>query len=112
MDDRLQEPLTAFMCNYWVSNKELEVDISLDEVQVAIGQLQGGKTPGADGLLTEFYSWYVELLAPKLTALFSGSTTLVSLPECLEETIIVFGSQAQKGPAEVCFLQTYFFIKC
>lgn len=35
---------------------DLEKDITLVEVQGAIGRLQGGKTLGIDGLPTEFYS--------------------------------------------------------
>lgn len=34
----------------------------------------GGKTPGADGLPTKFYSQFGELLASKLTALISDFT--------------------------------------
>lgn len=47
----------------------LDGDISLEEVQVAIGDLQSEKTPGVDGLPTEFYSQNVEL-APKFKSFF------------------------------------------
>lgn len=49
------------------SSEKLEQDITLEEVQIAMAQLQPGKTPGADGIPVEFYSTYQELLAPRLT---------------------------------------------
>lgn len=49
----------------------LEADITLEEIQVAMGHLRGGKAPGADGLPSEFYSNFAELLAPKLTSLLT-----------------------------------------
>lgn len=60
--------------------KRLEAGITLVEVHAAIGGLQGGKTPGADRLPMEFYSQYVDLLAPRLTALFSEFTKLELYP--------------------------------
>lgn len=51
--------------------KRLDVDITLEEVQLAMGWLKSGKAPGTDGLLSEFYSNFMEILAPKLTALIS-----------------------------------------
>lgn len=53
----------------------LEADISPEKVQIVIGWMQGGKTTEGNGLLTKFYSQFGELLALKLTALFSDSTT-------------------------------------
>lgn len=51
--------------------KNLEADITLEEVQAAIVGLQSGKTPGVDGLPTEFFSQHIELLAPRLTVLLA-----------------------------------------
>lgn len=45
--------------------------------------------PGADGLLSEFYSNFIELLAPKLTTPISDFSSLESLPESMEEDIII-----------------------
>lgn len=36
--------------------EHLEADITLEEIQVVIGSLQAGKTPGSDWLPAEFYS--------------------------------------------------------
>lgn len=47
----------------------LDLDITLEEVQEAIVQLQPGKTPGEDGIPTKFFSLYQDLLAPRLTSL-------------------------------------------
>lgn len=45
--------------------ERLEADISLEEIQGAIGSLQAGKKPGSDGLPAEFYSNFAETVAPK-----------------------------------------------
>lgn len=44
--------------------EELDRDISLEEVQEALGSMQSGKAPGPDGIPIEFYSVYQEFLAP------------------------------------------------
>lgn len=62
--------------------------------------MQGGKNLGADGLPTEFYSQYIELLVPRLTGLFTEFATLESLPGSMKEAIIVLvpklGKDSQK----------------
>lgn len=78
----------------------LEGDFSLEEVQTAIGSLQSGKTPGADGLPTEFYSQNAEVLAPKMKALFSGLVETGALPESMEEAIIVLIPKPGKDSQE------------
>lgn len=76
---------------------QLDEAISLEEVQAAIGGLQSGKIPGADGLPTEFYSQHVDLLAPRL---FSGLAKADALPEFMEEAIIVLIPKPGKDPRE------------
>lgn len=44
--------------------ERLEAGVTLEEVQVALELLLGGKTLGADGLLLEFYSNFMDLLPP------------------------------------------------
>lgn len=66
----------------------------------AIGCLQGGKTPGADGLPTEFYSQHMELLAPRVTTLSSGLADMDTLPESMEEAIIILIPKPGKDPQE------------
>lgn len=45
--------------------ERLEADITLEEIQVAIGSLQAGKTSGSDGLPVEFYSNFTEIVVEK-----------------------------------------------
>lgn len=46
-----------------LSNRtNLEQDIFLEEVQLAMTQLKPGKTPGEDGLSTEFFTQHLDLL--------------------------------------------------
>lgn len=78
----------------------LEADITLEEIQVAMGHLRGGKAPGADGLPSEFYSNFSELLAPKLTSLLSKFATLETLPDTMNEAIIVLVSKPGKDPLD------------
>lgn len=59
-----------------VDREGLEADISLEEIQTAIGKLQAGKTLASDGLPAEFYSNFADTVAPKLTALFSDHPPL------------------------------------
>lgn len=44
--------------------QRLDGPITLKEVQVAMKSLQVGKTPGPDGLPTEFYKTNLEVIAP------------------------------------------------
>lgn len=74
--------------------------ITLVEVQFAIGQLQSGKAPEADGLQPEFYNNLMELLAPKLNSLLSDFVALESLPDSMNETIIVFVPKPGKDPQD------------
>lgn len=53
-----------------------------------------------DGLSTESYSHYVDLHAPRLTTLFSEFAKLESLPESMEEAIIVLVPKPSKNPQE------------
>lgn len=55
----------------------------LEEVQMANGGQQGGKTPGVDGLPPESYPQYVELLTPRFSTLFSKFASLESLSESM-----------------------------
>lgn len=46
-------------------------DITIGEVRGAIKHMARGKTPGVVGLPVEFYSTYIDLLAPRLVALYN-----------------------------------------
>lgn len=81
-------------------SEQLDADISLEEVQVALGSMQSGKTPGPDGIPIEFYSTYQELLAPRLTALLKQFMEKESLPESTYDAIVVLVPKPGKDPEE------------
>lgn len=78
--------------------ERLEADVTLEEVQLAMGSLQGRKAPGADGLPSEFYTNFMELLAPKLTTLLSDFESLEALPDSVNEAIIWLVTKPGKDP--------------
>lgn len=52
-------------------DKEMcDMDISDEEVEVAISQLNNGKSPGADGLTSEFYKAFKNILIPFLKEIY------------------------------------------
>lgn len=75
------------------------------------GGSQVGKTPGVDGLLTELYSQFQEVIAPKLTTLFMEFTFLSSLPDTMEEAGNVLVPKLGKDPQD-CASYCPIFIKC
>lgn len=77
------------MILYRADRERLEADTSLEEIQTAIGSLQAGKTLGLGTLPTEFYSTFAEIVAPKLTDLFSELSSLAALPESMQKADIV-----------------------
>lgn len=49
------------------THTDLDQEITLVEVQKAMTQLKPGKTPAVDGLPVEFYTQYLDPLAPRLS---------------------------------------------
>lgn len=80
--------------------EELDRDISLEEVQEALGAMQSGKSPGTDGIPIEFYATHQDLLAPRLTSLLLRSAELGSIPDSLSEAIVVLVPKPGKDPEE------------
>lgn len=68
---------------------KLYCDISLEDIQEAIAQLQPGKAPGANGIPVKFYSLYQDILAPRLASLFAQFSSLGSQPGSMSEVVIV-----------------------
>lgn len=62
------------------SKKIAEGPITLDEVKAAIDSLKTGKTPGPDGLGSEFYKKFKEQLSPVLLKSFHESYNCKMLP--------------------------------
>lgn len=69
---------------------ELETPITLEEIELAIHKLTAHKTPGPDGLGTEYYKEFSDTLAPHLLALFTESTAAGHLPSILTEGDLSF----------------------
>ena len=78
---------------------ELESPVLEGEVRAAIGALANGKTPGPDGIPTEFYSAYLDTLAPKLTTLYNSSYERGILPPSLREALLVPIPKPGKDPS-------------
>lgn len=79
-----------------MNRERLDADITLEKVQLAMGWLKGGKSLGADGLPSEFYSHFMELLAPKLTFLLSDYGSLEALSDSMNEAVIVLVPKPDK----------------
>ena len=69
--------------------KELGGPVSPQEIRWAISAMAGGKTPGPDGLISEFYVVYVEELTPLLTEIYNLAWEQKVLPKSLREAVIV-----------------------
>lgn len=80
--------------------KDLETDITLEEVQIALSQLQAGKIPRADGLPTEFYSHHQDILAPRLVSVYAQFFKLEELPESMSEAVVVLIPKPGKDPED------------
>lgn len=80
--------------------KEIGGDITLEEVQQAIGKMSSGKAPGDDGLPTDFYKEFVDLLAPRLVIVFRDAIKRGSRPESMQSAVITLihkkGKNAQQ----------------
>lgn len=57
-----------------------DLPLTLREVEAAIDSLKPGKSPGSDGLLTEFYKTFKNVLAPILLRIFNKMQASRSTP--------------------------------
>ena len=73
----------------------------MKEVQGAIKSLQAGKTPGPDGLPTEFYKSNLEVIGPHLHSMLNAALERRSLPASMMEAVIVVIPKPGKDP-ELC----------
>lgn len=69
--------------------EQLGQDITLGEIRSAVKHMARNKTPGIDGLPVEFYSTYIDELAPRLLTVFQEAGTLGCLPASTREAIII-----------------------
>lgn len=67
----------------------LDAPLTLKEIQKALRSLQTWKTPGDDGLPSEFYKCYGHSLTDELREVLVSSMDATSLPESMSQAIIV-----------------------
>lgn len=71
-----------------VIKEELEKDITLVELSLAIDSIKGGKTPGPDGLPIEVYKMFKHRLMPALIEMFKDAFRNGILPASLRGALI------------------------
>lgn len=69
--------------------EQLGQEITLGEIRSAVKHMARNKTPGIDGLPIEFYSTYIDLLAPRLLTVFKEARESGQLPASTREAIII-----------------------
>ena len=82
-------------------NAHLNRDITTLEIIEAIKTLNGGKTPGPDGLPCELYKAFADILAPYMLKMYTLALSDGSLPQTLNEAIITLIPKKGKDPEDV-----------
>ncbi len=77
---------------------ELDGPITLEEITKSINSLQSKKSPGPDGLPSEFYKKFHVKLAPLLLSVFEESLDLGMLPLTLRQASITLLPKDGKDP--------------
>ena len=72
--------------------------ITLEEVSSAIQQLKLNKSPGTDGLTSEFYKTFADNLAPFLHGVFTKSIHNQTLPPTLNQGLLTLIPKPNKDP--------------
>jgi hypothetical protein len=67
----------------------VDCELTLKEVKEAMSRAGKGKSPGPDGLTTEFYQAFSEQIAPLLLVLYREVETRKSLPESQKDATII-----------------------
>lgn len=81
--------------------EELESPITLVELQQAVTSMANQKSPGPDGLPTEAYTYYGEILLPELLKALGGVPREGRLPISMLEATIVLVQKEGKDPLDV-----------
>ena len=89
--DELDLPCIGKIQNYLII-----ADLTLEEINNAIGNLKSSKTPGSDGFPAEWYKTFKEELAPLLLKTFNWIRSECKLPpSCNEAVITVLSKEGQ-----------------
>lgn len=75
-----------------------EAPLTQQEVLNAILQLKSNRSPGVDGIISEFYKEFAELLAPFLFNVFSESIDKNTLPVSMTQGLITLIPKPNKDP--------------
>ena len=77
---------------------QIGADITLEEVKKVIQDLQGGKSPGDDGLPAEFSKVFSDTLAPKLHRVYKDALEKGSLPDSMQTALKTLIHQKDRDP--------------
>ena len=80
--------------------RELNAPISREEALLALKSLQSGKAPGPDGLSSEFYREFQDVLLDPLLEMLDHSFITDSLPQSLREADITLILKKGKSPED------------
>ena len=69
--------------------KEMEEPIKIEEILRGISLLGGGKSPGSDGIVIEFYKEFAEVMADILLVVFEAIQVTKGASSTLREAIII-----------------------
>ena len=80
------------------NNEELGSKITLEEIRLALGQMENNKSPGPDGLSKEFYLQYFDLVAPLLVRLYENVFTNGQLTTSMKNSYITLICKDKNAP--------------
>lgn len=79
---------------------KLEADITVEEVEGAIASFAPRKSPGLDGIPSEWYTTFSGGLAPRLLRVFLTARREGRLPPSMREALVVLIHKGGKDPKE------------
>lgn len=80
----------------WLTCGALETDITV-EVEGAISPFAPRKSPGLDGIYSEWYHTFGSGLAPRLLRVFTAARLEGRLPPSMREALVVLVHKGGKG---------------
>ncbi len=104
-DENTQDEMIDYCTPLDEQDKDrLDTQITLNELKTSVQQLQPNKSPGPDGLTSEFYKHFFPHLAPLYFAMLKESFETGSLPDSLNNSITTL---LPKDPTERNNLKKY-----
>lgn len=81
---------------------ELDRPFTVGEIKSAVMSMQSGKSPGPDGLPSEFYKVFIDKLSPLMLNMLKESSDVGVLPLSLRQATISFILKKDKDPRFCC----------